>query len=245
VDGCVFCGATPTTNEHVFPQWLLGVIPGKGPVTHRWTAPPGSDSESRTWTTDNVMTFQANVVCGPTCNHGWMNDLENQARSFLEPLIRGRSSTLYPEGAETIAYWALKTAMMIDLAQEADHRCVPESAYPELYTSGGVLPQTFVWLGACDFGAGALARPRTLHVGADPHRTGFGMTLGIGHLVIEIIRVSIGNEKTLEIRGQLARAIRRLWPYTNVVVWPPATVLSRNEVSQLGTLIERSPTALT
>lgn len=247
MSGCVFCGATPTTNEHVFPQWLLDVIPGKGRVTHTWTAPDGSDSESRTWTTNNVIDFKANVVCGPECNHGWMERLEKRVRPFLEPLIRGHRSTLYPEGAETIAYWALKTAVMIDFAQEAEHRCVPESVYPELYAAKGLLPQTFVWLGACDFGAGALARPRTLHLATagDPYRAGFGMTLGVGHLVIEIIRVPTEDEKTLEIRGKLAPAIRRLWPYTNVVVWPPATVLSRSEVSQLGTLIERSPTALT
>lgn len=243
--GCVFCGARPTTNEHVFPQWLLGVIPGTGRLTHTWTAPEGSDSESRTWTTD-VIDFKAKVVCGPECNHGWMERLEKRARPFLEPMIRGHQSTLYPEGAGTIAYWALKTAMMIDFAQETEHRCVPAFVYPDLYGAKGVLPQTFVWLGACDFGAGALARPRTLHLDTgDPHQAGFGMTLSVGHLVIEIIRVPIEDQKTLEIRGQLAPAIRRLWPYTNVVVWPPTAVLDRNEVSSLGTLIEISPTALT
>jgi hypothetical protein len=245
VVGCVFCGARPTTNEHVFPQWLLGVIPGAGRLKHTWAAPEGSDSESHAWTTD-VIDFKANVVCGSECNHGWMERLEKRARPFLEPMIRGHQSTLYPEGAEMIAYWALKTATMIDFAQEAEHRCVPESVYAELYAAKGVLPQTFVWLSACDFGAGALARPRTLHLNTgDPHHAGFGMTLGVGHLVIEIIRVPTEDEKTLEIRGQLAPAIRRLWPYTNVVVWPPTAVLDRNEVSQLGTLIGRSPTALT
>jgi hypothetical protein len=81
---------------------------------------------------------------------------------------------------------------------------MPESAYPELYAAKGVLPHTFVWLGACDFGAGALARPRTLHLGTagDPRQAGFGMTFGVGHLVIEIIRVPTNDQKTLEIRGQ-------------------------------------------
>lgn len=240
--GCIFCGNTPTTNEHVFPQWLLGVIPGQGAITHTWTAPPGSDSESRTWTTDDVVTFKANVVCGPTCNNGWMHDLENRARPFLEPMIRGYAQTLFPEGAEVIAHWALKTAMMIDFAQEPEHRSVPESDYPALFAAKGVLSNTFVWVGACDFGAGALARPRTLNLNAgDAHPAGFGITVGVGHLVIEIIRVPVEDGQTVKIGGQLALALRRLWPYTNVVVWPSPVVLSRDEASSLGDLIEISP----
>jgi hypothetical protein len=192
-----------------------------------------------------VLDFKAKVVCGPECNQGWMERLEKRARPFLEPMIRGHRSTLLPEGAQAIAHWALKTAMMIDFAQETEHRCVPVSANRQLYTAQGVLPQTFVWAGACRFGAGALARPRTLHLEpADPEQVGFGVTLCVGHLVLEIIRAPTKDDRTLEIRGELAPRIRRLWPYTNLVSWPPAVVFDRGEVSMLGTLIERSPTAL-
>jgi hypothetical protein len=150
-----------------------------------------------------------------------MNDLENAARPFLEPMIRGHKQTLYPEGAGVIAYWTLKTAMMIDFAQEPQHRCVPESAYPAPHNAKGVLPNTFVWIGACEFGAGALARPRTLNLNAgNAHPAGFGLTIGVGHLVIEIIRVPVEDGQTVKIGGQLALALRRLWPYTNVVPWP-------------------------
>ncbi len=243
--GCVFCGARPTTNEHVFPQWLLHVIPGAGELTHTWAAPEGSASISREWTND-VLDFKANVVCGRECNNGWMERLERRARPFLEPMIRGQRAMLLPDGARAVAHWALKTALMIDSAQEAEHRSVPESVYHELYSAQDVLPQTFVWVAACDFGAGALARVRTLRLGpGGSDQVGFGATLCVGHLVLEIIRVPTEDEKTLEIRGQLTKSIRRLWPYTNLVSWPPAAVFDRGEVSELGTLIERSPTRLT
>jgi hypothetical protein len=242
--GCVFCGARPTTNEHVFPQWLLDVIPGEGELTHTWAAPEGSASISREWTNE-ALDFKANVVCGPDCNSGWMERLETRARPFLEPMIRGRRAMLLPEGARTVAHWALKTALMIDFAQEPEHRSVPASVYQELYSAQDVTPQTFVWVAACEFGAGALARGRTLHLGpGDSDEVGFGATICVGHLVLEIIRVPTEDEKTLEIGGELAASIRRLWPYTNLVSWPPAAVLDREEVSGLGTLIERSPTRL-
>jgi hypothetical protein len=51
------------------------------------------------------------------------------------------------------------------------------------------------WLGACDLGL-AVARPRILHLNTgDPRHSGFGMTLGVGHLVIEIIRIPAENER--------------------------------------------------
>jgi hypothetical protein len=157
---CVFCGYPETTNEHVFPQWLLEVIPGHGRVVHRWEA-LGSGAPSREWTTD-VIAFKANVVCSKNCNSGWMSCLETEARPFLESMIRGRGRTLYGHGREVVAFWSLKTAMMIDFAQEAAHRSVARSDYPALYAAQAVLPNTTVWLGASGFGAGALARHRTL-----------------------------------------------------------------------------------
>ena len=54
--------------------FLASLIPGTGRLAHTWAAPEGSDSESRTWTTD-VLDFKAKVVCGPECNHGWMERL--------------------------------------------------------------------------------------------------------------------------------------------------------------------------
>lgn len=242
--GCVFCGATPTTKEHVFPRWLLEVIPGEGPITHTWTAPEGSSALSRTWTKD-VIDFKAKVVCQQRCNGGWMSQLERRARPVLAPMIRGRRSTLYPDAAETIAYWTLKTALMVNLAQEPDFSCAPKTSYAQLYSTKGVLPNTFVWLGACDFGAGAHARPRvTEPIDGDPNHLGFACTLAVGHLVIEIIRIPVENGKTLQIGGQLAPALRRLWPYTNVIVWPPPVLLSRENTASLAHLIAASPISL-
>lgn len=246
---CVFCGHPETTNEHVFPQWLREVIPRKGTVpggkiTHTWEAPPGSTSESRAWEA-NKLTFQAKIVCQRMCNGGWMNNLENTARPFLEPMIQGRGRTLYDAGREQIAYWALKTSLTADYAQEEEHRSVPAADYPALYAAQGVLPNTFVWLAACDFGPGATARHRTLHMNVgNRHFDGFGFTFHVGHLVIEVTRVEVEQGKTIEIGGQLAPALRRIWPENQPVVWPPNAMLTRQQATLLGDMIQVSPIAL-
>jgi hypothetical protein len=238
---CVFCGHPKRTNEHVFPQWLLGVIPGHGPIVHRGDAPPGSVAESREWTTD-VITFKAKVVCARTCNNGWMNDLEKAARPFLESMIGGYGRTLYDRGRTVVAYWGLKTAMMIDFAQEPEHRSVRASDYPSLYKRQGVLPNTFVWLAASRFGRGALARNRTLTANLGTKRLeGFGATLNVGHLVIEVVRLDGEPVNAIDIGGKLGPGLQRIWPASRPVTWTPALQLDRQHVAWLGQMIEQSP----
>jgi hypothetical protein len=33
--GCVFCGRTPQTKEHVLPKWMRKLLPDHEPGTHR------------------------------------------------------------------------------------------------------------------------------------------------------------------------------------------------------------------
>jgi len=241
---CVFCSYPKTTNEHVFPQWVLDVLPGEGRVVHRWEAPPRSDGESREWTAD-VITFTANVVCSKNCNSGWMSRLETDARPYLEPMIQGRGRTLYGRGRELVAFWALKTAMMIDFAQEETNRSVPLDDYPALYAAQTVLPSTFVWLAGSDFGAGALAQHRTLDIrSGDHHAAGYGATVNVGHLVIQVIRADLGGGRAIDIVGRLGPALQRLWPAPRPVIWPPKVLLTRQHVAMLGQMIEANPTTL-
>jgi hypothetical protein len=242
---CIFCGRTgKLTNEHVFPQWLLEVIPGDGRVQHEWIAPAGSKSKSRKWTTD-VFSLTAKVVC-ERCNNGWMNDLEEGARPFLESLIRGHGRTLYDHGRQQVAYWALKTAMMVDWAQEPPHQCVPKAYYPELFEVGGILSNCVVWLGACDFAGSADARHRSLHLQTEGETSsesgGFGASLKVGHLVIEVIRVGLEEGLELETGDPPASLLQRIWPANGPVSWPPPLRLTREQVMSLGDLItSRAP----
>lgn len=245
---CIFCGhAGKLTNEHVFPQWLLEVIPGEGRVQHEWIAPAGSNSKSRKWTAD-VFSLTAKVVC-ERCNNGWMNDLEESARPFLESMIRGHGRTLYDHGRQQVAYWGLKTAMMVDCAQEPPHQCVPRAFYRELFEVGGVLPDCLVWLGACDFAGSADARHRSLYLQSEGETSsrigGFGASLKVGHLVIEVVRVELEEGRELKTGDLPTALLRRVWPAEHPISWPPRLRLSREQVMTLGDLItpRASPSA--
>lgn len=161
-------------------------------------------------------------------------------------MIRGHGRTYHDRGRELIAYSALKTAMMIDCAQEPAHRSVPLSDYPALYQAGTVLPNTCVWLSKCEFGAGALAQHRTVHLEfGDREIDGYGATVNVGHLVLSVLRADLGDWRAIDIRGELSQTLQRVWPATGPVTWPPRRTLTRENVRDLGEAIEASPTTLT
>lgn len=235
---CVFCGGSPTTKEHVLPKWIRKFLPEGNGIVHEWRA-PGEEEPSRRWVTD-LFDFQARVVCEP-CNGGWMANLEGRARPFLSSMIRGNGRTLYPIGKAIVAFWALKTTLVLDAASPST-QTIPDGDYAALYRTQAVLPNTSVWMGANDFGAGAFAEARELSLADNEKlRPGYGATINVGHLVLEVARIEGEEGKTLKIGGQLAPALRRLWPREDPAKFPPPAALTMQQVVWLGQMIEHVP----
>jgi hypothetical protein len=140
-----------------------------------------------------------------------MNDLEEAARPYLTSMIQGRGRVLHEAGKETVARWAFKTALMLDLGQEAKFRSIPLDDYVAFYEAEGLLPDTHVWLAGCDFGGGAGARTRTL----DFHEngttiTGYGTTIQTRLLGHRDRPGGLGREVVPDRRRPCARARTRL-----------------------------------
>jgi hypothetical protein len=109
---CAFCQQDRTlTKEHVWPQWLAGVLADDTPQPFVRAA--GGAVED-TWAQP---TFKQTVraVCA-NCNSGWMSQLEARAKPVLSPMIRGIALHLSADTQKLIATWALKTAIMAQCA---------------------------------------------------------------------------------------------------------------------------------
>jgi hypothetical protein len=238
---CILCSGNTLTNEHAFPQWLRKVIPGEDElIRHRWIAPDENES-TREWT-HVELDFKTKAICR-NCNVGWMKNLEDSAKPYLTSMIQGRGRNLYEIGKLIIAYWVLKTIMMIDLAQEDRYQSIPLEDYLELFKAKGVLPNTYIWLAANSFGEGALARIRRLNLN-ETDKIGYGATINIGHFVAHLVRVPIEDGKTLEIGGPLMNALVPHWPRDEIVVWPPSILLDQQQVAFLGGMISASPVSV-
>lgn len=120
---CVFCGATPLTNEHVWPQWMRNL---EGPKLVRQIAHDyGPYPLPRvTWSGDHAvlhsevrngrpapMDATVKIACG-RCNGGWMSRLEQRAKPVLSAMTSNDEMVLPVDDVEMIAAWSFKTAAM-------------------------------------------------------------------------------------------------------------------------------------
>jgi len=111
----MFCGGTPVTREHVWPNWLNSVLPvPAGPyeeiTTRRYPSEPGTRRSHKTPSINAVV----HVACG-ACNSGWMSQLEADTKRLTTPMLQHRQhAVLSSKDQLLLAAWVTKTAMVLD-----------------------------------------------------------------------------------------------------------------------------------
>jgi hypothetical protein len=116
---CIFCDESLTGNrseEHCIPRWLIEHLGLRDDQILLGVAQTANNEilESRHQPVGN---FVEGRVCG-TCNNGWMNRLENEARPILKSLVDGKIPIFNttPEEKLKIGRWAAKTAYAVSHA---------------------------------------------------------------------------------------------------------------------------------
>jgi hypothetical protein len=106
---CAFCPSTKLTQEHVWGDWVNGILPQVKYSTSRKKHP---DDNPVPWQSTGIQQT-AKVVCGD-CNNGWMSDLENEhAKPTMSDMIRyGRAMSILPRGIASLSVWAFKMAVI-------------------------------------------------------------------------------------------------------------------------------------
>ena len=117
---CLFCGASPTSREHVIPEWLSKRMQIRNFGFHPARLSSKDGLEVRPLTKcEHLYTKQ---VCAG-CNNGWMSELESWAQSRFGAAVEPE----WPAGAieelkalrleaALIIRWLLKTAIMVECA---------------------------------------------------------------------------------------------------------------------------------
>jgi hypothetical protein len=228
---CVFCGARARSREHLWPDWLNGVLPNYTATTHTWTTP----GKRRVWTSAEAATQRIAAVCHK-CNTGWMSRLEAAAKPVLVPMITGRKQSLDRPQQRTIAAWAFKMAVI-------GEQFVPKTAsippnHRRWLLDNGEPPEAAkVFIAATD------ARwPADTHyheqklitlAGASltPVVEGYVATVLIRHLAIQVCG-SIFEHAEFTHTAPFDSAVARVWPSVRSVRWPPGPVLAPTAVGQ-------------
>lgn len=135
---CIFCGGSQLSKEHVFPDWLRGACApfiGKQTTTRFRSL----SCKHRVWPSSS---FQATVrkVCS-NCNSGWLSELEGRTKALLESLMMGGERLLNSAEQTRLAFWCVKTAIVMDAAQPKPG--VPAN-HAQHICSAGALPANYV-----------------------------------------------------------------------------------------------------
>jgi hypothetical protein len=223
---CVFCGGRPVTTEHVLPRWLLGYMEINSPITLTHARRPVR--------IDRGLAVELNAVCG-RCNNGWMSDLEAEFRESCGRLILGEPGSLDLHAQQAAATWAVKTALLLELAWRYLDTATyaPPSHFSYLHEHHSApSDDARVWVGAVDAQATQLAWSRAVSfAGPDGVADAYLATVAVGYLVLQ----TFGRDIALR-RPQTGRAQRempsppeplqpffdQIWPQQQAVVsWPP------------------------
>lgn len=233
---CLFCGSDgKLTSEHVIPRWV-GREMGDADTTIESVREWGGERRVHLVRGDRPNATYSGICL--TCNSGWLSDLEDAAKAVLTPLCRGRPTELDRQGRETLATWALKTALLLDVAQPTGLRYATPHQYRWLFAKKRPWPGCRVWIagygpgGAGVFSLRGFAEPAPL----PPHREvkAFVGTLAIGVLVIEVFGYPLLEDVAMYVGPVWSSLFIPVWQDApERVGWPPDDALTENGLAEL------------
>lgn len=186
-------------------------------------------------------------VC-PSCNNGWLAELERVARLTLADPIRGFLTGRIPVTAHRpIAIWAVKTWLLAQHASASPpfNRPFPvqRDVFGLIYRERQPPPTATVWIGALDAAdTGMVMRVGTVRViTPDGRIVGLNGVLCLGSLFLSVympawLTTDPPAEQILAMtgRGEAEPYLRQLWPSTgHAIDWPPGRTLSVDDVERL------------
>jgi hypothetical protein len=242
---CVLCGSVAGrgTDEHVIPKWARDAFDIQGWVTIGAGSSDGAALEQAGRLQHLNIVLKAGL-CQP-CNNEWLAPVERRVQAILLPMaLRTEASVILDAaGQALLAFWAVKTVLLLELAirqKFPGRRAIegyvatgPELAW--LRERAEPPPRAMVWLGCWDC-------EREVPVNYEPSgaelptrdRTELGghlATFTLGYAVFQVFTVDF---VAAELHGApvwnrrppppLSDALPRIWPPQLVVpdvTWPP------------------------
>jgi hypothetical protein len=230
------CPNEADSEEHLFPDWLNGVLPagkrvryvpfdaalGQQPVAGRPSKKPA--------------TRKNKVVCIP-CNTGWMAVIEQEAKRLMEPMILGDPATLTPADQLHIATWATMRAYVWE--ERSGDRVSTDEDRSILYEQRRPSGNTRVRLAAFQGAPGELVVAiYNLPVFDDPappdnRPVAYAATIVLGALIIQVVGRPTSEYRAFETVGVTNDAtVQILPPVIPRGEWPPRALLSSAVLEQ-------------
>lgn len=239
---CLVCGGAqgPWSREHVFPLWLLGSLGPSAGVMRVGSRERDDDCLSNSLFRGEVeysqlrlhatSALQVGSVC-KDCNSGWMSHLESSVKRFLPQLA---ARTMMPFELDrrqrlVLARWALKTALMLELAtpEQPDGEAARE--WFSVLRSGGFPREVAAYVGVGPAGGIGSSQGSMFRSVSEEDReppifcsTGHGFKTA---LHVESLYLLVAELPELPY-------VHMRWDEIHMPLWPPLTITGRYLMSQ-------------
>lgn len=188
--GCVFCGATPLTKEHLWPDWMRRQLATSERFDYRLEQEEDGVETRDLSFSSPPFTQTVRVVCA-TCNNGWMSAIEADAKPILEQLTEARGRHLHRAEQRKLAAWAFLKAIVFDHLHPSE-LSIPIGHREQLYSQREP-PTSGVWIRVASYEACELChyayQGLKLARDGEPEPDGptvYFVTLTVGALVVQV-----------------------------------------------------------
>jgi hypothetical protein len=147
VGKCIFCDSMGITKEHMWADWLRKYIPRQlqNHATSFAKYHPDIIERAIVTRTGDPHSRRIKCVCG-NCNNGWMSQIQESAKPYIIPLLRGIPVAFSRNSQTILATWI---TMMVMVAEHLNTEMVSISAEERRQFSADQKPllNWRIWIG--------------------------------------------------------------------------------------------------
>ena len=251
---CIFCGSSPTTKEHFWPDWLRNVIPKNGRKWEQLRVVENietSDQAIRRKGGD-IHDWTIRCVCAP-CNNGWMSDLEKKIKPILILLLSGTVTRIDERSQSLMATWCTLKVMVAEF-ENPGHATTHHAQRKRMWRRK-IPPKTGwrIWIGCYDrrnwkpdyinniFYFSQKSQSDKKYIPVSRYNTQ-SVTFVIGRIFIHVIH---SPDRALvngwRFSGPAAGKLRQIWPVSGYSFpWPPFQILEDTDADFLAAQFQLS-----
>lgn len=233
---CIFCEATPTSAEHLFPAWIGRLFEERG-VNSIHRSGTSDKGILREWKKARPLQYTVRVVC-KNCNNGWMSDIESQVIAIISPMIMGKANPLNPmvldeKSKRTVSIWLALRAIIYWQCQKELPK-LPFSWLQEIKDEKRCPKGWSVWIGANNGAVTPYYLELTSELeivdnGIPVVHQGLLMTGNLGNFVFKVS--ALRNSERI-IGHTLPDYIIRTSPSNNTLSsWPPKVTMDKDSMA--------------
>lgn len=252
---CIFCEVNnANSREHFYSEWMHDLLPvgPQGTYSGDFIDQHPKTQEitdfRRRVKPGELYTKKLKVVCAK-CNNEWMSQIEDQAKPFLTPLIKGEQATLNAGQLEILARWAtLKTIVCEHDVKGME--VTPAEDRAALMNEGIIPPYFSVYLFSHE-SPSLIGYVRTSHAVSltkgEPVPPLEGRVKNVQQISVTLgkvmLQVNAARVDGFSIEGNFnmpAVISRRIWPLNDVpLTWPSEPILTGRQMRSLAFAMEK------